>query len=202
MNNNILLIISLVALANLKFSNSFSQKDDCEKYFMKEKHSSKESDVFKNTLIKTKSCFLYTHMQRQVLISFIKDGDRKRLCFNSWFSGSGNITNKIILGQNIRIALVFDNGTNEIINFDSNEQSSKNTNYSGGISGGQDNTFNYIELSDSLLNRLIKENVIKIEMQNPFGSLNESKVISEDLGKKQTEALKQIANCFYNKLNN
>ena len=190
----------LLFLSLLFALNVFAQKDDCEKHFVKQKNINKKSTVFKDTLIQTKYCYFYSHVQRMVGFSFLKNGNKLLLNFTSNFSGSGEITKNIILGQNIKIAFIFEDGTNEIISFSNNEQNSKDESYTGGVSGGLSVTYNNIELTDILLKKFMSKKITKFEIQNPFGSPNEKKIIQEDINNKVSEYIIEMANCFYNKI--
>lgn len=173
----------------------FAQKDPCEKLFFKEKKSGKKSSVFaESKKLKTKYAKFYSNGNRMVAISFINDTEGNKLEFLSQLIGVAGdpVKREIILGQNIRIALIFADGSNEIIEFNSSHQKLDNSN-------ALINS-NEIKLTDELLDKLCKTKIVSTELQNPFDQINESKVKSKDVPSSLQKRIIQIANCFKNSI--
>ncbi len=61
-------------------------------------------------------------------------------------------------------------------------------------------TYNKIELSKEFLDRLTNVNLVRVEILNPFGSLNETKVRDQDLKVGESERIRRIAKCFSDKV--
>lgn len=192
MKNSILLIISIAIC-----SFSFAQKNECDKFFFKEKKSSKKSSTFSNKTIKTKYGTFFSNGKRTVSISFIEDETGLKLQFFSAIleSGGVGIKKEVILGQNIKIALHFEDGTTEIIQFKSSEQEGQFQ------SGGNSSNQNEIVLTDELLNKFMTIKVISSEFQNPFNVVNGSPVKSREVKQKIQVKIMKMATCFKNRIN-
>jgi hypothetical protein len=113
-------------------------------------------------------------------------------------SGLNPLKKPFVLSQNIRIAFVFEDGSNEIIRFKTAEQDLTGTKHEWDVYKRL--TENDIMLSDEFLNKLSVKTVKSIDILNPFGKLNESDVISKELIKGQVKYLKRFANCFLDRL--
>ncbi len=180
----------------------FAQKDECAKAFIKVKKSKKKSSVFDDVkILKTKPVNIYANGKRNLVLSFSFDGEKSRLRFRSMLISSGLNPLKFkpfVLSQNIRIAFVFQDGSNEIIRFKTAEQDLTGTKHKWDVYKSL--TENDIMLSDEFLNKLTLKTVKSIDILNPFGKLNESEVISKELIKGQVKYLKRFANCFQDRL--
>ncbi len=177
----ILLIVSNISLA---------QNKDCDKSFFKNK-TKKKSSVFNNDLlIKTKYCTFVSNGNRSLSLSFIKDGDDLKLQLYTLQVTAGTSKRAYVLGQNIRIGLIFEDGTNEIIKFDGSPQRGsldhKVTNASQ----------NEITLSEKLLDKFSSIKLVGCEIQNPFNTVNTSKVRSYDVKSKIQNKIINFSNCF------
>jgi len=179
--------------------NVLAQKNDCNKVFLNEKKSSKKSTVFSNDtnqVIKTQYCGFYVNGNRSVSFSFIKDSQGMKLQFISLLLKTVGIDTKreIILGQNIKIAFIFEDGTNEIIQFKGTEQDSWLK------TADNKSNQNEIVLTNELLNKLCSTKIVDIEFQNPFNLLNDTPVKQGEVKKSYQERIILIANCFKNKI--
>ncbi|MEJ6765468.1 MAG: hypothetical protein QNK50_07420 [Flavobacteriaceae bacterium] len=194
----------LLLSALLIFSSSsdlFAQKDECAKAFIKVKKSKKKSSVFEDIKsFKTKPVNIYANGKRHLVLSFSFDGEKSRLRLRSMLISSGlnPLKKPFVLSQNIRIAFVFEDGSNEIIRFKTAEQDLTGTKHEWDVYKRL--TENDIMLSDEFLNKLAVKTVKSIDILNPFGKLNESDVISKELIKGQVKYLKRFANCFLDRL--
>ena len=173
---------------------SFAQKrSDCEKLFWKEKKSSKKSSVFSNdNAIKTKYANFYADGKRQMAFLYERnENDQLKMTFASIYIGEG-FKNEIRLGQNIRIAFVFSDGTNHIFQFETNPLEEGTSVKSH---------FNSIPLTDEILNLLKSKTVIDVQLKNPFNSVGDGVVRNEKVNRKQAERINQISSCFQDRIN-
>lgn len=174
----------------------FSQKNECDKSFLKERRSSKKSTAFSNTkILKTKYCTFFANGNRTVSISFIQDSSGLKIQFLSMLLETAGIGKgrEVILGRNIKIAFIFEDGSIDIIKFDGAPEK--------GIFGTMGSTNqNEIALTDEFLNKLSTIKLIKTEMQNPFNVVNNSPVKSRDVKSKIQKKIIGIANCFKNRI--
>lgn len=187
-------IVSISFLLFISFT-ALSQNYKCKKVFFKQKKASKESTVFNEgeyKSVKTKYCSIYSNGNRTLSISFKNDAQGMKLHFLSLLLKTGGLGLKreIILGQNIRIALIFEDGTNQVIQFESSEQEST-FNKAGNMANE-----NQITLSEELLNKLKSKKIVRFEIQNPFNQLNETSIKSGEVKSKIQEKVIQFANCF------
>jgi len=195
----LLLLSALLIFASS--SDLFAQKDECAKAFIKVKKSKKKSSVFEDIKsFKTKPVNIYANGKRHLVLSFSFDGEKSRLRLRSMLISSGlnPLKKPFVLSQNIRIAFVFEDGSNEIIRFKTAEQDLTGTKHEWDVYKRL--TENDIMLSDEFLNKLSVKTVKSIDILNPFGKLNESDVISKELIKGQVKYLKRFANCFLDRL--
>jgi len=181
-------IILAITCIMFFLSNGLAQKDDCDKVFFKEKKSSKKSTVFSNDtnqVLKTKYCAFYSNGIRNVAFSFIKDSEGMKLQFVSLLVKTVglNIKREIILGQNIKIAFIFEDGTNEIIQFKGAEQDSWFK------TAENKSNQNEITLTKELLNKLCTTKIVDIELQNPFNILNDTPVKDSEVKKSVQERI-------------
>ena len=177
---------------------AFGQKDECKSSFYKQKKKSKESVSFNNEeeFFKTKYCNIYSNGVRYMGISFIREDTVNKLMFLSGILNGGVVPkSKIVLGKNIRIAFVFEDGTIDIIKFEANENV---TSFWG--EPDEKSSFNYYELTDTFLTKLNTVKLVKVEMQNPFGTLNETKIRSEPVKNAQQKRIAKISSCFISRV--
>lgn len=167
------------------------EKDECSKVFVKVKKSKRNSELFKDTaFLQTKLCNLYHDNKRDLLLSFVRNDSTLELQVMSRHKPDEGFKRKIVLGQDIRIGLIFSDKSNFIIQFQGSEQAMKNyTNW----------TVNQIPLSDELLLKLMSTDIASIEILNPFSTANQTKVLSKDLSKRQKAGIKRFAHCFRDK---
>lgn len=181
----IIFIFILILYSIIAFSQT---KDECDKYFTKQK----KSTIFNDTSnIKTTYCYFYYHVSKEVGFSFIKDDNKLKLEFVSICAGNGHqgFSKRIVLGENIKIGFLFEDSTKTIITFKNTEQVSSVT-----------QSYNYIDLTKDLLNKFMSKKILMFEIQNPFISLNDSNIKAEELSEKTAKNIMEVANCFNNKI--
>jgi len=185
----------LIALSFLFITaNANAQKDPCDKYFFKERNSSTKSSVFGDNTktLKTKYCSFFANGNRTVSIAFIQGpGNLKLQFYSQLVSLDGRpLKREVILGQNIKIAFIFEDGTNEIIEFTSSEQKG-HLNSSIAYSNQ-----NEIILTKELLNKLSTTKIVSTEMQNPFNVMNSTPVKDREVKAKIQNKIIEVAKCF------
>jgi len=187
------LIVIIVVISTFNIVNA-QKNSECDKLFWKEKNSSKKSSVFsENTAIKTKYANFYADGRRQIAFLYERNENNKlNMSFTSIYIGEG-FKNEIRLGQNIRIAFIFSDGTNHIFQFESNplEDGSNVKSHS-----------NSIPLDDDILNLLKSKTVVEVQLKNPFNAVGDGVVRTESVNKKQAERINQISSCFQDRINN
>lgn len=168
------------------------EKDKCAKAFLKNKKSKGNSELFSDTIhLQTKYCTFYGDTKRSLSFSFLRNDSSLFLEFASIYMREDGFKRKFVLGPDMAIGFFFKNGTTTVIRFEGAEQ--RLSNYGNATS-------NRIQLSDSLLLKFMTTEIIKFEIQNPFGQLNQSKVFSESLSSKQSKKILQISHCFYDRV--
>lgn len=182
---------SLVVLS-FNFTINGNENDPCKKAFVKQKKSKENSELFADTsFLQTKYCNFYSDMKRSLAISFVRTDSLNYLEFASVYMGKDGFKRKFVLGPNVAIGFIFKDGTSQIIRFEGSEQLLTNLSNA---------TTNRIILSKEMLDKLMSVPISKFEMQNPFGLLNQSKVIAEILSSKQSERVIKIAHCFHDRV--
>ena len=104
------------------------------------------------------------------------------MTFASIYIGEG-FKNEIILGQNISIAFIFRDGTNNIFEFSTNPIEE---------SGGVKSNYNSIPLTEEILNLLESKAVVEVQLKNPLNAVGDGVVRIEKVNKKQAERINQI----------
>lgn len=181
----------------MAFGIGYSQKDECDKYFFKQKKSSKKSVFFSDSsqLIKTKYSSFFTDARRNLSFCFMQESGKQYLSFQSKYVGDG-FKRRFVLGQDFILVFMLSDSSTIRVKFNGNEQ--KATNYSN--NQGSQITYNSTPLTDTLLKILMVKPIIYYEIQNPFGTQNESIVRSEKLDYVETMNILKTASCFYNRI--
>lgn len=183
MKKSLLIILSTTTMF------CYSQKDDCDKYFKKEKKSKKESSMFSdNKLVQTKFVTFFNEYKRDIGIQF-KKTDKNYIVFHQ--QTMDNLAGKrpIKFSTAIKIGLKFEGGESCIITFESNE--TINTNI-GDMHSSSNETLIDTKLSDLLKSKLI----MAVEILNPCNDGNQSKTISQQISKKDSEIIMSAYNCI------
>ena len=173
--------------------NCFSQKDNCEKFFVNEGKQSKKSVVFSDDkLLQTKFLFLFKDGARNLTISF-KQKDKNYIIVQQYSDQTLSFKRDFILGSAIKIGILFEDNENYILSFKGAENSKERF--------GSNMSSNEAEI-DSNFDRLLKtKRIIAIEIQNPFNSGNQNSTVrSEDMTEKQGAMITEVYNCFLDKL--
>ena len=176
--------------------NCFSQKDNCEKFFVKEGKQSKKSVVFSDDkLLQTKFLFLFKDGARNLTISF-KQKDKNYIIVQQYSDQTLPFKRDFILGSAIKIGILFEDNENYILSFKGAENSKELFG-----SQGLNMSSNEAEI-DSNFDRLLKtKRIIAIEIQNPFNSVNQNSTVrSEDMTEKHGAMITEVYNCFLDKL--
>ena len=173
--------------------NCFSQKDNCEKFFVNEGKQSKKSVVFSDDkLLQTKFLFLFKDGARNLTISF-KQKDKNYIIVQQYSDQTLSFKRDFILGSAIKIGILFEDNENYILSFKGAENSKERF--------GSNMSSNEAEI-DSNFDRLLKtKRIIAIEIQNPFNSGNQNSTVrSEDITEKHGAMITEVYNCFLDKL--
>jgi hypothetical protein len=173
--------------------NCFSQKDNCEKFFVNEGKQSKKSVVFSDDkFLQTKFLFLFKDGARNLTISF-KQKDKNYIIVQQY----SDQTLSFILGTAIKIGILFEDNENYILSF----KGAENSKELFGTSRGLNMSSNEAEI-DSDFDLLLKtKRIIAIEIQNPFNSVDQNSTVrTEDMTEKQGAMITEVYNCFLDKL--
>ena len=174
--------------------NCFSQKDNCEKFFVKEGKQSKKSVVFSDDkFLQTKFLLFFIDGDtRNLKISF-KQKDKNYIIVQQYSAQTLPFKRDFILGSAIKIGILFEDNENYILSFKGAENSKERF--------GSNMSSNEAEI-DSNFDRLLKnKRIIAIEIQNPFNSGNQNSTVrSEDITEKHGAMITEVYNCFLDKL--
>ena len=178
--------------------NCFSQKDNCEKFFVNEGKQSKKSVVFSDDkLLQTKFLFLFKDGARNLTISF-KQKDKNYIIVQQYSAQTlPPFKRDFILGSAIKIGILFEDNENYILSF----KGAENSKELFGTSRGLNMSSNEAEI-DSDFDRLLKtKRIMAIEIQNPFNSVDQNSTVrAEDMTEKQGAMITEVYNCFLDKL--
>jgi hypothetical protein len=181
--------------------NCFSQKDNCEKFFVNEGKQSKKSVVFSDDkFLQTKFLFLFKDGARNLTISF-KQKDKNYIIVQQYSDQTLSFKRDFILGTAIKIGILFEDNENYILSFKGAENSKELFGTDGIVSRGLNMSSNEAEI-DSDFDRLLKtKRIIAIEIQNPFNSVDQNSTVrTEDMTEKQGAMITEVYNCFLDKL--
>jgi hypothetical protein len=176
--------------------NCFSQKDNCEKFFVKEGKQSKKSVVFSDDkFLQTKLLLFFNDGTRNLSISF-KQKDKNYIIVQQYSGQTLSFKRDFILGTAIKIGILFEDNENYILSF----KGAENSNELSGLQGFNMSS-NEAEI-DSNFDRLLKtKRIIAIEIQNPFNSVDQNSTVkTEDMTEKQGAIITEVYNCFLDKL--
>jgi hypothetical protein len=170
----------------------FAQKDKCDKCFIKEKSKNKSS-VFSDTtnLVQTKYLPFFLDGKRNVYLQF-KSYSKNKYIFFRHSTYDISFKRPFVLGEEIKLGLLFKSGKNYIITFDENESS--------WVVGNTFKSTNQ-KLIDEDLSKLFESDLlIKVEVLNPFNnSLNTVK--TADLKENWSNLIQTYYNCFLKRIN-
>jgi len=176
--------------------NCFSQKDNCEKFFVKEGKQSKKSVVFSDDkFLQTKFLLFYKDGARNLTISF-KQKDKNYIIVQQYSDQTLSFKRDFILGSAIKIGILFEDNENYILSFKGAENSKE-------LFGSQGLNMSSNEAEIDLnFDRLLKtKRIIAIEIQNPFNSVDQNSTVrTEDMTEKQGAIITEVYNCFLDKL--
>jgi hypothetical protein len=169
-----------------------SNAQKCEKFFKKQKNNS--SSVFgENQTVISKWIRFYNEGARKMYIQFTNMNNKGTLIIQQQTTINFQFKQPIELGRLIRIALIFENGKNYIIQFESSQENLGDI-YKYEISR------NSIDIPKEL-NDLLQNSTIKsIEIQNPFSSsnINADKILTNEA--ENAEKINMVYKCFLNKI--
>jgi hypothetical protein len=174
--------------------NCFSQKDNCEKFFVKEGKQSKKSVVFSDDkFLQTKFLLFFIDGDRRNLKISFKQKDKNYIIVQQYSDPLLPFKRDFILGSAIKIGILFEDNENYILSFKGAENSKERF--------GSNMSSNEAEI-DSNFDRLLKtKRIIAIEIQNPFNSGNQNSTVrSEDITEKHGAMITERYNCFLDKL--
>ena len=192
-------IVFVVGLILISFYSADAQKDDCSKYFYKEKKQ-KQNSVFEQIeQVKSKASRIFTNGRRIIAVYFEKNDSIPYLVFLHHFEGDQDavVKDRFVLGENIVIALVWDNGANTQLKFENPEQELRSEH--GALATSQ--YANRVAIDVDLMNKLQTSTLVEVQLLNPFGVHNPNKVKTNSVAKGQAKRLQSIANCFSDKIN-
>jgi len=95
-----------------------------------------------------------------------------------------------VFGNQIKISFIFEDKTNYIVTFSGSENSQN-------INGTYNTSFNELKIDDTLNELLKSKKIVSIEIMNPFGQGNETKVKQWDVS--TGEKIMKLYNCFLTK---
>jgi hypothetical protein len=162
---------------------------DCETCFVKEKNSKEKSTVFNSkSHIETRPMYLFLQNNRTLRISFLKI-DKKNHVKISQSTNDESFKNTFVLGSEIKLGFVFDNGENFVLSFDGAENKTKRGTYNI--------TSNMALIDEEFHNLLKNQSIVSVEIQNPFLNRNSTKVKQWDV--ETGFQIKKIYDCFLQK---
>ena len=176
--------------------NCFSQKDNCEKFFVNEGKQSKKSVVFSDDkLLQTKFLFLFKDGARNLTISF-KQKDKNYIIVQQYSDQTLSFKRDFILGSAIKIGILFEDNENYILSFKGAENSKELFG-----SQGLNMSSNEAEIDSDFDSLLKTKRIMAIEIQNPFNSVDQNSTVrAEDMTEKQGAMITEVYNCFLDKL--
>jgi len=166
---------------------SLAQK--CDKQFKKQKNST--SSVFgKNQTTVSKWIRFYNEGAREMFCKFTDMNNTKTLIIQQQTAMNLQFKQPLELGRLIRIALIFDNAKNYIVEFENAQEDL------GILLDKYKTSRNSIDISPELSELFQNSLLVSIEIQNPFSSSNRNsdKILSTEAEK--SDKIQFVYNCF------
>lgn len=185
---------TIICLLLVGSYHSFAVKDWCDKRFLKNKSGNKKSEIFKDEPItQTVLMPFFKDGSRQLFIGF-KRTDADKVVIYQYTATTLSFKQPFVLGSGIRIGVLFQNKESYIITFTGNAVTQE---ISGPISSVYSSAESNIEARfDSLLK---VSRIDKVEIQNPFGAVNQSMIRSSIVRPNDADEIKNTYQCFLNR---